>query len=102
VKSLRIRPAADRELEEAFNWYRQRSPATADRFMDEAGVALELIERFSEAGGNVSGVDDPSIRRRPIRNFPFHIVYMLLDDRIEVLAFAHDRRRPGYWRSRSR
>jgi plasmid stabilization system protein ParE len=102
VRSLRVRPAADRELEEAFNWYRERSPATADRFMNETGVALELIERFSEAGANVPGVDDPSIRRRPIHNFPFHVVYLLLGDRIEVLAFAHDRRRPDYWRSRRR
>lgn len=101
MRSIRVRPASERELEEAFSWYRERSPATAARFMNEIGLALELIERFSEAGGNVPGVDDPQIRRRPVHNFPFHVVYMLLDERIEILAFAHDRRRPGYWRSRS-
>ena len=102
MRSLRIRPAADSELKEAFDWYRERSPATADRFMNEVGAALELIERFPEAGGKVPGVDDPVIRRQPIHNFPFHVVYLVLKDRIEVLAFAHDRRRPGYWRSRRR
>ena len=101
MRSIGVRPAADRELQEAFTWYRRRSSATADRFIRETYAALELIERFPDAGGSVPGIDDPAIRRRPIHNFPFHIVYLLFEDRLEVLAFAHDRRRPGYWRRRS-
>ncbi|HJX28084.1 MAG TPA: hypothetical protein VJ885_09235 [Thermoanaerobaculia bacterium] len=33
--------------------------------------------------------------------FPYHLVYLEMEEEIRVLAFAHDRRRPGYWLSRS-
>ena len=32
--------------------------------------------------------------------FPCAIIYSLLDDEILVLAVAHHRRRPFYWRDR--
>jgi hypothetical protein len=31
---------------------------------------------------------------------PFSLVYVLRGDDVEVVAVAHGRRRPGYWRSR--
>lgn len=36
----------------------------------------------------------------PMRLFPYHIVYLELTKTTEVLAFAHDRRQEGYWRTR--
>jgi len=36
-------------------------------------------------------------RRLPVNDFPYHVVFEEFPDRIEVLAIAHDRRRPGYW-----
>jgi hypothetical protein len=32
--------------------------------------------------------------------FPFSLVYRVLESEVEVLAVAHGKRRPGYWRSR--
>jgi hypothetical protein len=32
--------------------------------------------------------------------FPFSLVYRMRGDEVEVLAVAHGKRRPGYWRSR--
>jgi hypothetical protein len=39
-------------------------------------------------------------RRYVFPLFPFSLVYHLRGDEVEVLAVAHGRRRPGYWRSR--
>jgi hypothetical protein len=50
----------------------------------------------------VPGVSDQTIRRRPVRRFPYHVVYIELADRLQILAIAHDRRRPGYWVGRLR
>jgi hypothetical protein len=34
--------------------------------------------------------------------FPFALVYRIApDDSLRVLAVAHDKRKPGYWRSRA-
>ena len=37
-----------------------------------------------------------------VKRFPYHIVYINLETEttIRVLAVAHDRRKPGYWKSR--
>jgi mRNA-degrading endonuclease RelE of RelBE toxin-antitoxin system len=36
------------------------------------------------------------IRRAAARRFPYRIVYTLEETSIEVLAFAHGKRNPGY------
>lgn len=41
------------------------------------------------------------IRRAAVRGFPYRIVYTVGAESIEVLAFAHDKRKPGYWRDRN-
>jgi toxin ParE1/3/4 len=40
-------------------------------------------------------------RRIGVRGFPYHLAYRLTDDEVQVLAVAHDRRRPDYWIPRS-
>jgi len=42
------------------------------------------------------------VYRRLVDGFPFAIVYVELDAQILVLAVAHGKRRPGYWRERLR
>ena len=39
-------------------------------------------------------------RRVRLDGFPYSVVYGLLGDRAIVLAVAHEKRRPGYWRRR--
>jgi len=39
-------------------------------------------------------------RRILLRRFPYQIVYRLKPDGIVVVAVAHLKRRPGYWKSR--
>lgn len=61
---------------------------------------LELIEMFPLIGGRVAGVADADVRRMPIHTFPYHVVFADLSDRLEVVAFAHNRRRPAYFMDR--
>jgi toxin ParE1/3/4 len=39
-------------------------------------------------------------RRYLLHRFPFQIVYRARGETIEVVAVAHLKRRPGYWKSR--
>jgi plasmid stabilization system protein ParE len=78
-------------------WYAERNQDAAQRFADEVSRTLELIERFPSTGAAVPGVSDRDVRRLPVHNFPYHVVFMALPDRVAVLAIAHDRRRPAYW-----
>jgi plasmid stabilization system protein ParE len=39
-------------------------------------------------------------RRAVLRRFPFVIVFRDTAERVEIIAVAHGRRRPGYWQDR--
>ncbi|MHB0958931.1 MAG: hypothetical protein ACYC0X_26630 [Pirellulaceae bacterium] len=35
-----------------------------------------------------------------MKRFPFVVIYRVTTDRIEIVAIAHGRRKPGYWKRR--
>ncbi|GAB1724050.1 MAG: hypothetical protein GDA65_05140 [Nitrospira sp. CR1.1] len=39
-------------------------------------------------------------RRYLFRRFPFQLVYRVVKDSVQVVAIAHGRRRPRYWKLR--
>ncbi|MGH8701418.1 MAG: type II toxin-antitoxin system RelE/ParE family toxin, partial [Burkholderiales bacterium] len=43
----------------------------------------------------------PTARRILLNRFPYSVVYRTSSDEIIVIAVAHQRRRPGYWRRRT-
>lgn len=100
MKPLRIVGPAEIEFRKATEWYRDRDQRVADRFVVEARKTLELIERFPQVGGAVPGLDDEKVRRMPVHAFPYHVVFVDLGDKLEVVAFAHNRRRPAYFANR--
>jgi plasmid stabilization system protein ParE len=93
---LDIHPAAVKESRKAYRWYLRRSPAAASRFQVALEAALEQIMRSPDRWpAYLHGT-----RYRLLRRFPFIVVYRQLADRLQVLAVAHGRRRPGYWKRR--
>lgn len=38
-------------------------------------------------------------RRYLLKRFPFSVVYRLSESQIQIIAIAHRKRRPGYWRN---
>jgi hypothetical protein len=49
----------------------------------------------------VAGVKTTA-RRVPLKRFPFWVVFVELPGEAVVVAYAHEKRRPGYWRRRSK
>ena len=102
TRPFRTEPEASSELGEAAQWYEQRRSGLGIEFLEAIDTALQFIARFPEAGAPVPGVPlSLPVRRAPVRRFPFHVVYLELPDAIRILAFAHDRRSPEYWHSRT-
>ena len=67
------------------------------RFRDAVVDGIERLEQFPDVGRSVAG-----FRRLLIAGFPYDLVYRVKGDVLEVLALAHHRRRPGYWKARAR
>jgi plasmid stabilization system protein ParE len=45
LKPIRLRPEAELEIEEAFDYYLGESPRIAGRFLDEIASSLKKIQR---------------------------------------------------------
>jgi toxin ParE1/3/4 len=102
LKRLKIVAPAEAEFREALAWFRDHDPRVAERFAEETRRTLHLISEFPQIGSRVPEVDESEVRRMPVRTFPYHVVFADFGDRIEVLAFAHNRRRPRYFMRRLR
>jgi len=101
ILPFRIESEAAEELEEAAVWYEQQRPGLGGEFMEAVDDALAFLAHWPHTGTPVPDVPvDATVRRVPIRRFPYQIVYLEMTDAIRILAFAHDRRRPGYWHTR--
>jgi len=94
--SVRIHPAALEEAEAATEWYRRRSLRAAEMFLDELDRA---IERMGDHPGQFPEYAFGT-RKMVLQRFPYLVVFRETAAGVEVIAVAHGRRRPGYWRDR--
>src|SRR5688572_7831619 len=99
---VKLSPEAAEEVREAARWYRQRSRQAAGRFRDQVRATLRLLSEFPEIGSPLDGIGDgdPFIRTRVVADFPYVAVYVIESNEILVLAVAHAKRQPGYWKDR--
>ena len=93
---VEILPEAEAEIREAFLWYFARSAIAADAFRAET---LEAIDQL-DTNALMWPEDEDAIRRHILRHFPYSVFYEIRGNTVTVLAVAHQRRRPGYWRER--
>ena len=93
---LVIHEAAEAEINEAADFYDLRSPGLGTEFLEEIQRVFGTISQFPEAAPLVRG----RVRKRPIAKFPYALIYSVRPNEIRILAVAHHKRRPFYWRGR--
>jgi len=95
-KRIEIHPAALDELKSAVEWYLVRSEPAAEEFVAEVdraiGLVMESPRRWPTGEYNT--------RKFVLQRFPFAVTYRERDSGVQILAFAHGHRRPGYWKER--
>ena len=96
AKRLEVLPAAVAEAVAAAGWYRERDERVAGAFEDDLARAFAEIERTPEAWP----VHLHGTRRFLLRRFPYEVVYKVYPEVALIVAVAHCKRRPGYWRRR--
>jgi len=96
-KAVEFHEEARLESAAASEWYLEGSEVAASRFVAELSRAIAAIAEAPQRWpAGVSGT-----RRFVLQRFPYAVVYRELPSKIQVLAVAHGRRRPGYWRERA-
>jgi plasmid stabilization system protein ParE len=94
ARAVVLAPEAERDIADAFLWYRERNQLVADTFRAQV---FAIIERIA-AAPLTRPADEHGNRHRVLRQFAYSVFYELTGETITVLAVAHHRRRPGYWR----
>jgi plasmid stabilization system protein ParE len=90
-------PAAEQEV------------AAALKIGEERGFGLgrELVQEIRRVSAllcespSIGEPPDSRHRRFPLRKFPFGIIYRVDGDLLRIMAVAHRRQRPRYWRGRT-
>jgi toxin ParE1/3/4 len=94
---VRFHRLAAREYEDARAWYERYGTELGDEFADQTDRAIARIKRDPYRWPVCFG----RFRRVRLRRFPYSLYYHVVNpSRALVLAVAHARRRPGYWRRR--
>jgi plasmid stabilization system protein ParE len=92
-----LHPEAESDLREAAEYYRERAGvAIARAFFDDFEHSMNLLLEHPLLGAPWRH----GKRRQVMRHFPYSIIYAIAAQEIQVLAVAHQRRRPSYWRER--
>lgn len=97
-----ILEAAEEEQLAAARWYEEQRDGLGLRFISEVERVSDLIAERPGIGAPWTYSKVPEgVRRFPLRSFPYHVVYVE-EPRLLIVAVAHMKRRPGYWRARLR
>ncbi len=92
-------PEAEVEYLEAIKFYEDQIPGLGARLIQEFERTIKFAVERPSTWRVVQGTE---IRRLDLRRFPYAIFFRVVPaGTVEVTAFAHHRRRPGYWLSRT-
>ena len=95
-----VEPEAEREIADAMDWYEGRDAGLGAALLVEVDSILHRLEKGELRGIGVPGVrDELSIRRVLLPRFPYAAI-LVVADATHIIAFAHQKRRDGYWKDR--
>ena len=96
LKQVEYHPEAKREIEESAIWYDEQSYGLGLEFLCEIKNTESHIVKNSE----LYPVYEAGTRRCIMHRFPFSVVYLILKEKIQIVAVSHCKRKPWYWGNR--
>jgi plasmid stabilization system protein ParE len=96
AKAIEYLEDARVDFDESFDWYRTHSAGAAIGFAAAVDETIDEIlanpDRFPSTHGGCC--------YRALHRYPFRIVFRNESNRVVIVAIAHAKRRPDYWRDR--
>lgn len=89
-------PEVQEELSEALQWLQERTLRSADDLFNTYDKQVEQI-RQSPTSHHFIYRD---FRRANLKRFSYHLIYRTTANTLFIIAFAHDKRHPDYWKTR--
>lgn len=91
-----VRPLAERDLEDAEDWYESRRQGLGGEFREAAGAAFARLAHSPLA----FPIAYRGLRRAIVARFPYLIYFVALPDRVLIVACLHMARNPRRLRYR--
>jgi len=85
------------ELDDAIEYYELQLSGLGKKFFTEVIETLEIISKFPQSFTQNS----EHTRKAVLRKFPYNLIYSFLDNKIYIIAVAHQNRVPEYWINRA-
>lgn len=98
MKPVLLHSEAEVELRDALNYYEGLRSGLGGEFLRAFETALLRIRENTQLYAIEA---DSGVRYCPIRRFPYTLVTLEQENRLWVVAVAHQKRRPHYWSDRS-
>ncbi|MFA4944619.1 MAG: type II toxin-antitoxin system RelE/ParE family toxin [Lentisphaeria bacterium] len=92
-RRLIVRPEAEAEMTEAFDWYEDRVPGLGSEFLLCVDAVFSAIQRTPQQYPRVH----KTARRALSRRFPYEIILAEDDERVVVLSVFHAKQNPKRW-----
>ncbi len=85
--TVRIKPRARREINEAAAWWSANRPAASGAVAHDLREALALLVDFPGIGTRVENAKSPDTRRWLLQRISYHVYYRVRAEKLEVVAF---------------
>jgi plasmid stabilization system protein ParE len=96
-KPFRFHPEAKEEFRNTIRWYRTENLLVSSEFRIAVSSAIRLTAQTQQRWPKYLH----GTRRFVIQRFPFSVVYLDDPDIVTIVAVAHSKRKPGYWKDRA-
>ena len=98
-----LHPAALEELLAEIEYLEDAEPGLGEKYFSEVQRRVRQATRFPASGAPILGFEARyDVRRFGLRTFPAAVITASIRGELIVIAVAHTRRDPEYWRERLR
>ena len=96
IEQVEYHPEAKSEMQESAIWYDDKAGGLGLEFLFEVRKAESLICRNPE----LWPIYEVGTRRYVMQRFPFAVIYLVSEQKLQIVSIAHCKRMPGYWKNR--
>jgi len=94
-RRLIVRPEAEAEMSNAFDWYEDRVSGLGSEFLLCVDAVFNTILRKPQQFPHIHRI----VRRALVRRFPYEVFFVEDDERVVVLSVFHAKRNPKSWQA---